>query len=330
MCQKQCRDENGFKCHCLSESHARQMSLFRDNPKKFMENYSVDFEKAYMEILKRRGRTRVKANSLYQDLVADRQHTHMNSTKWETLSTFVQYLGKTGKAEVDLVAGKGWYIKYIDRDPVVVARQEALAKREANELDEEEKNRRRMAQQIEDAKKHEEETGQGPEVVEATDLVREDDNKIAFAMKAPTSISKKSKLTLEDLTSIVREGDEDDNSHDRSTSPIAIEDDEENEHRKKKKKRKKTRSRSSSPSQNDKKHKSSKSNDRSSSRSSSSRKDSKSRKPEEESSRSEKEEKGRGSSKKKGKTNTLAALMKENEEMKAKQKKGKTIGFVRV
>ncbi|KAL8538511.1 hypothetical protein ACS0TY_000500 [Phlomoides rotata] len=25
MCQKQCRDENGFKCHCMSESHQRQM-----------------------------------------------------------------------------------------------------------------------------------------------------------------------------------------------------------------------------------------------------------------------------------------------------------------
>uniref|UniRef100_A0A453DZZ0 KIN17 C2H2-type zinc finger domain-containing protein n=3 Tax=Aegilops tauschii TaxID=37682 RepID=A0A453DZZ0_AEGTS len=26
MCEKQCRDENGFKCHCSSESHQRQMA----------------------------------------------------------------------------------------------------------------------------------------------------------------------------------------------------------------------------------------------------------------------------------------------------------------
>ena len=25
MCQKQCRDENGFKCHASSEAHLRQM-----------------------------------------------------------------------------------------------------------------------------------------------------------------------------------------------------------------------------------------------------------------------------------------------------------------
>ena len=32
MCQKQCRDENGFKCHQNSESHKRQMEVFGQNP----------------------------------------------------------------------------------------------------------------------------------------------------------------------------------------------------------------------------------------------------------------------------------------------------------
>ena len=27
MCQKQCRDENGFKCHRMSEGHQRQMGV---------------------------------------------------------------------------------------------------------------------------------------------------------------------------------------------------------------------------------------------------------------------------------------------------------------
>ena len=34
MCQKQCRDENGFKCHQNSESHKRQMEVFGQNPGK--------------------------------------------------------------------------------------------------------------------------------------------------------------------------------------------------------------------------------------------------------------------------------------------------------
>jgi len=28
LCQKQCRDENGFKCHTTSEGHLRQVSVF--------------------------------------------------------------------------------------------------------------------------------------------------------------------------------------------------------------------------------------------------------------------------------------------------------------
>ena len=28
MCGKQCRDENGFKCHLSSDSHQRQMMVF--------------------------------------------------------------------------------------------------------------------------------------------------------------------------------------------------------------------------------------------------------------------------------------------------------------
>jgi hypothetical protein len=44
-----------------------------------------------------RGQKRVKANTIYQEMVGDRNHTHMNSTKWETLSNFVIYLGKSGQ-----------------------------------------------------------------------------------------------------------------------------------------------------------------------------------------------------------------------------------------
>jgi DNA/RNA-binding protein KIN17 len=59
MCEKQCRDENGFKCHMTSESHQRQLLLFGENPAKYLSNYSKDFEKVrgsyslYVVILKR-------------------------------------------------------------------------------------------------------------------------------------------------------------------------------------------------------------------------------------------------------------------------------------
>ena len=48
--------------------------------------------------------------------IKDKDHLHMNSTTWHTLTAFVQYLGKEGKCKVDYTE-KGWFIQYIDRGP---------------------------------------------------------------------------------------------------------------------------------------------------------------------------------------------------------------------
>lgn len=139
MCQKQCRDENGFKCHCTSESHLRQMAIFAQKPGKVVDEFSEEFESTFMRLLSRRfGTRRVAANVVYNEYeqhhilhtrypcmrvlplsdsltrflivgcalccaryIADKQHLHMNSTKWVTLTSFVQYLGRTGKCQID-------------------------------------------------------------------------------------------------------------------------------------------------------------------------------------------------------------------------------------
>jgi hypothetical protein len=48
------RDENGYKCHCASEAHIRQMGVFSENPENFMNDFSTDFEKGFLTILKRK------------------------------------------------------------------------------------------------------------------------------------------------------------------------------------------------------------------------------------------------------------------------------------
>ena len=51
----------------------------------------------YLETLKRRcGTKRIHANVVYQDYIGDREHIHMNSTQWETLTDFVKWLGREG------------------------------------------------------------------------------------------------------------------------------------------------------------------------------------------------------------------------------------------
>ncbi|TMW64808.1 hypothetical protein Poli38472_008975 [Pythium oligandrum] len=148
VCQKQCRDENGFKCHTTSESHQRQMLVVASNPDKFLSGYSEMFEKDFLENLRRRhGTKRMHANIVYNEYIADKEHIHMNATQWTTLNGFVQYLGRTGKCTVDETE-KGWYVQYIDRDPRKIARQEELEKKKQAELDHEERNRAFIERQL--------------------------------------------------------------------------------------------------------------------------------------------------------------------------------------
>jgi len=68
MCQKQCRDENGFKCHTTSESHQRQLLLFADDSRKYLNEFNSEFEKCFLNLLKRQfGTKRVHANIVYQE-----------------------------------------------------------------------------------------------------------------------------------------------------------------------------------------------------------------------------------------------------------------------
>ena len=73
MCQKQCRDENGFKCHLTSESHKRQMEIFGQNPMRVVEGYSEEFESSFMEHLRRAHPfSRVSANVVYNEYINDK------------------------------------------------------------------------------------------------------------------------------------------------------------------------------------------------------------------------------------------------------------------
>ncbi|GAA0184741.1 hypothetical protein LIER_32029 [Lithospermum erythrorhizon] len=151
MCQKQCRDENGFKCHCMSESHQRQMQIFGQNSNRIVEGYSEEFEALFLEHMKRSHRSsRVAATVVYNEYIADRHHVHMNSTEWATLTEFVKYLGRTGKCKVDETP-KGWFITYIDRDSETLFKEKMKNKRIRADLVDEEKQEREIKKQIERA-----------------------------------------------------------------------------------------------------------------------------------------------------------------------------------
>ncbi|PAV17381.1 zinc finger rts2 [Pyrrhoderma noxium] len=158
-CQKQCRDENGFKCHTQSEPHLRQLLLIGENAGQHISNFSSEFQHDFVQLLSRRfGTKRVLANRVYQEYIQDKHHTHMNATRWVTLSEFVKHLGRTGVAKVDETE-KGWFLAWIDSSPKALEKAEASLKKERANMSDEQRERLLIAEQIERAKAEQESRG---------------------------------------------------------------------------------------------------------------------------------------------------------------------------
>jgi len=151
VCEKQCRDENGFKCHAQSEAHLRQMLVVGENAGRHISDFTAQFQSEFVRLLSRRfGTKRVKANTVYQEYIQDKHHLHMNSTRWVTLSEFVKHLGRCGIAHVDETE-KGWFLAWIDSSPKALAKQEASMKKERMKVSDEQRERNLLEEQIERA-----------------------------------------------------------------------------------------------------------------------------------------------------------------------------------
>ncbi|MES1904817.1 MAG: hypothetical protein MHPSP_001099 [Paramarteilia canceri] len=162
MCQKQCRDENGFKCHMMSESHNRQMQIISDNPHYYIEKFSKynqlilrEFKSGYLHALKTAHSSKVvSANKVYQEYISDRMHMHMNATKWETLTDFCNHLAENGLITIE---GKddrnGILIKYIDQNIDEISEREIKKQKKRHDLVDKESNIQMMNRHIEMANK---------------------------------------------------------------------------------------------------------------------------------------------------------------------------------
>ncbi|PFH51212.1 hypothetical protein AMATHDRAFT_75074 [Amanita thiersii Skay4041] len=151
VCEKQCRDENGFKCHAQSEGHLRQMLVVGENAGRHISDFSSQFQGEFVRLLSRRfGTKRVFANRVYQEYIQDKHHLHMNSTRWVTLTEFVKHLGRSGIARVDETE-KGWFLAWIDNSPKALAKAEANIKKERATMNDEQRERQLITEQIERA-----------------------------------------------------------------------------------------------------------------------------------------------------------------------------------
>ncbi len=115
VCAKQCRDQNGFKCHTTSEAHLRQMELFGANQGRFIDGFSEEFLKEFLSLMAVSHRnSRVSASVVYNEFISNKTHTHMNSTKWTSLTECIKYLCGAGIARIDETP-KGCFLTYVPK-----------------------------------------------------------------------------------------------------------------------------------------------------------------------------------------------------------------------
>ncbi|OLL22769.1 KIN17-like protein [Neolecta irregularis DAH-3] len=182
VCEKQCRDENGFRCHVASEGHVRQMLIVGENPRKHIQQYSNQFKHDFLQQLRTsHGEKKVNANHFYQEYISHKSHVHMNGTHWVTLTEFVKHLGREGICKVEQNE-KGWYMSWIDNSPESMRRKEIVRKRERLDKGEENRENKLIAQQIERASHEESTTTTGDEERQKV-LIREQDEKIKLDWK---------------------------------------------------------------------------------------------------------------------------------------------------
>lgn len=73
-CEKQCRDENGFKCHVQSESHVRQMMLVGEDPRKAINDFSNQFQRDFLLLLRTsHGEKKINLNHFYQEYIRNKE-----------------------------------------------------------------------------------------------------------------------------------------------------------------------------------------------------------------------------------------------------------------
>ncbi|KAJ9142713.1 Zinc finger protein RTS2 [Pleurostoma richardsiae] len=169
VCERQLRDENAFKMHTQSEGHVRQM-LAVGNVKSAVDDYSKQFLDDFVRQLRTaHGTKSVHINHFYQELIANKEHVHMNATRWSSLTEFAKYLGREGICRVE-ETDKGLHVAWVDNSPEALKRADALRRKEMQEKGDEEREQRIIREQIRRAQR---ERG-----VEGEDAEEEDEAKV--------------------------------------------------------------------------------------------------------------------------------------------------------
>jgi DNA/RNA-binding protein KIN17 len=143
------RDENGFKQHTLSEGHVRQMQLIGEDPKKYIRQYSAEFKRDFIQLLRTaHGEKAIPVNRFYQEYIANKEHVHMNATQWSSLMEFAKYLGREGIVRVSEDDKGAVCVAWIDNSPEALRRQDAVRRKERQDRGDEEREKKTIEEQV--------------------------------------------------------------------------------------------------------------------------------------------------------------------------------------
>ncbi|OTA67845.1 hypothetical protein K449DRAFT_388641 [Hypoxylon sp. EC38] len=201
ICEKQCRDANGFKMHTQSESHTRKMLLVGEDPKKYIDEFSTQFLKDFLQLLRTsHGEKQVHINHFYQTYITNKEHIHMNATKWHSLTEFAKYLGREGICKVE-ENEKGIHIAWVDDSPEALRRKEAVRRKELQDKGDEEREQMMIREQIRRARKEAgESTENDGDNAEVRELKRQEGEKIKLSFGAKPAEKLTSSTSPEKLT----------------------------------------------------------------------------------------------------------------------------------
>ncbi|KAH8821682.1 domain of Kin17 curved DNA-binding protein-domain-containing protein [Xylogone sp. PMI_703] len=159
VCERQMRDENGYKMHTQSEGHVRQMLVVGENTKKYIDDYSNQFQRDFLQLLRTsHGEKKVHLNHFYQEYISNKTHIHQNATRWSSLTEFAKHLGREGICRVE-ENEKGLHISWIDNSPEALRRQDAIRKKERQDRGDEEREQMLIEEQVRRAQMDAEQRG---------------------------------------------------------------------------------------------------------------------------------------------------------------------------
>ena len=130
----------------------RRLQLVGEDPQKFINQYTQAFKKEFLQLLRTsHGEKNVSLNAFYQSYIANKQHVHLNATRFHSLTEFAKHLGREGTCRITEEEGKGLLIAWIDNSPEALRRRDKLQRIERQNKNDSTRERKELQAQVDRA-----------------------------------------------------------------------------------------------------------------------------------------------------------------------------------